>query len=217
MIEPGPLPVRALLVALLVGGPLGARPSPLPAQEGDTEATLAGAVLGLYSGSLLGLAGSVVPCAQLYATRACARAGSVVGAAVGGISGALLGDADAAAVDGAGADAAYGALAGAIVGVAARHFIYYYDWGDVLAFTGLGSAIAPVWEGAGVGLVAGGALGFGLYLISPSVELTDALALGGVGLAVGGLVAWAVKAGEARSRSDDSVPSMTVNLLTLRF
>lgn len=179
-------------------------------------ATLGGAALGLYSGSLLGLAGSVVPCAQLFATHACARAALVVGGVAGGISGGLLGDADGGAVEDALRDAGYGALVGATVGVVARHLVYYYDWADVLAATALGSAIAPVWRGAAVGLVAGGALGLGLYLVSPSIELTDGVALGGVGLALGGLVAWAVHAGDARSGSDDSMPRMTVNLLTVR-
>jgi hypothetical protein len=140
-----------------------------------------------------------------------------VGGLGGGAAGGLLGDADARAVEDAFRAAGYGAVAGFAVGVVVKELVYYYDWGDVLAFSALGAAVGPVWPGAALGLAAGGAVGFGLYLIFPSVEFTDAVALGGVGLAVGGLVAWAVKASDARSEEGDTTPSLSVNLLSVRF
>ncbi|HSG82101.1 MAG TPA: hypothetical protein VLC48_07620 [Gemmatimonadota bacterium] len=208
---------RMLAATLVLAGAWVTNPSAARAQDRSTAATAGGAALGLYSGALLGLAGSTVPCAQVSGTRTCARVALGVGGVAGGVAGGLLGDADTRAVEDAFRAAGYGALAGAAVGVLVKELVYYYDWGDVLAFTALGSAIGPVWPGAALGLAAGGALGFGLYLVFPTIEFTDAVALGGVGLAVGGLAAWAIKAADARSEGGNSAPSLTVNLLNLRF
>jgi len=135
----------------------------------------------------------------------------------GGVAGGLLGDADRGRVDDALRASGYGALAGAVVGVVTKELVYYYGWRDVAAFAALGAAIGPVAPGAAIGLAAGGALGLGLSLIIPSMELTDVAALGGVGLAVGGLAAWAIKAADARDESGDSGPTLTLDLVTLRF
>jgi hypothetical protein len=166
---------------------------------------------------MLGLAGSTVSCAQVAATRTCARLALAGGGAIGAVAGGLLGDADAREVEDAFRAAGYGALAGAAVGIAVKELVYYYDWLDVVAFTALGAAIGPVAPGAVIGLGAGAALGYGLYLIVPSFELTDVAALGGVGFAVGGLAAWALQAADARENSAGEGPSVSIDLLTLRF
>jgi hypothetical protein len=208
---------RALAFGFLAATALVAEPTSTWAQEGSTGARLGGAALGLYSGALLGLAGGVVPCAQVAATRSCSRIAFGAGAAIGGVSGGLLGDGDAGKVDDALRASGYGALAGAVIGVVVKEAVYYYGWRDVAAFAALGAAIGPVAPAAAIGFAAGGALGFGLSLIIPSMELTDVAALGGVGLAVGGLAAWAIKAADARDEPGDFGPTVTVDLVTLRF
>lgn len=173
--------------------------------------------MGFYSGSLLGLAGGVLPCAQVDATRSCSRITFAAGGVIGGVAGGLLGDADVGRVDAALRASGYGALAGAVVGFVVKELVYYYGWRDVAAFAALGAAIGPVTPAAALGLAVGGALGFGLSLIVPSIELTDVAALGGVGLAVGALASWAIRAADARDDSGASGPSLTVDLVTLRF
>jgi hypothetical protein len=166
---------------------------------------------------MLGLAGGVLPCAQVAATRGCSRIALGAGGAIGGVAGGLLGDADAGRVEDALRASGYGVLAGAVVGLVTKELVYYYGWRDVAAFAALGAAIGPVAPAAAIGFAAGGVLGFGLSLIIPSMELTDVAALGGVGLAVGGLAAWTIKAADARDDSGASGPTLTVDLLTLRF
>lgn len=205
---------RALVSLSIVATLLGGRPGPLLSQEGTTAARVGGAAIGFYSGALLGLAGSAVPCVQLFATRTCARIATTGGGVTAGIAGGLLGDADSGAVEDALRSAGFGALAGGVVGAVTRELVYYYDWFDALAFAALGAAIAPVAPGAALGLAAGGALGFGLYVVVPSFELTDAAALGGVGVAIGGIVDWALKAADARDRPG---PTLSIELLTVRF
>lgn len=139
------------------------------------------------------------------------------GGLAGGIAGGLLGDADSGKVDDALRASGYGALAGAVVGLVARELVYYYGWPDVAAFAALGGAIGPVAPAAALGFAVGGGLGFGLALIVPSIELTDVAALSGVGLAVGGLAAWAIKAAEARDDSHGTGPSLTIDLVSVRF
>ena len=218
MCETGKRPAssRALIAGLIIAAAFWGRPHAIRAQEGSGAARLGGTLIGLYSGSVLGLTGSALPCAQNAATRTCARVALASGGVIAGIAGGVLGDADSEAVEDALRAAGFGALAGAAVGVAVKELVYYYDWPDVLAFTALGAAIGPVAPGAALGLVAGGILGFGLYLIVPSFEFADAAALGVAGLAVGGLVAWTLKAADARS-DPARVPSVTIDLLTLRF
>jgi hypothetical protein len=208
---------RALALGLLAATTLVVEPTSALAQEGSTAARWGGAALGLYSGALLGLAGGVLPCAQVAATRGCSRIAFAAGGAIGGVSGGLLGNADSGRVDDALRASGYGALAGAVVGVVVKELVYYYGWRDVAAFAALGAAIGPVAPAAAVGFAAGGAVGFGLSLIIPSMELTDVAALGSVGLAVGGLAAWAIKAADARDDSGASGPTLTVDLVTLRF
>jgi hypothetical protein len=205
------------VTGIVVAAALVARPEPIRAQEGTTTSRLAGAALGLYSGSLVGLAAGALPCSQVAATRTCSRIALASGGVIGGITGGMLGDADSKAIEDAYRDAGYGALAGAAVGIVVKQLVYYYDWADALAFTALGAAIGPVAPQAALGLAVGAASGFGLRLVVPSFELTDVAALGGIGLAVAGLTAWALKAGDAREGPGVEVPSVTIDLLTLRF
>jgi hypothetical protein len=206
---------QALAFGLLTATTLGVAPTSTWAQEGSAAARWGGAALGLYSGSLLGLAGGVLPCGQVAATRSCSRITFAAGGAIGGVAGGFLGDADAGRVDDALRASGYGALAGTIVGVVVKEVVYYYGWRDVAAFAALGAAIGPVAPAAALGFAAGGAVGFGLSLIVPSFELTDVAALSGVGLAVGGLAAWAIRAVDARD--DSGGPSLMIDLVTFRF
>jgi hypothetical protein len=164
---------------------------------------------------MLALAGGVVPCAQVAATRTCSRVAFAVGGVTGGIAGGFLGDADSGRVEDALRASGYGALAGAVVGFVAKELVYYYGWTDVAAFAALGAAVGPVAPGAGLGFLAGGALGIGLSLILPSMELTDVAALGSIGFAVGGLAAWGIKAADARDESGG--PNVMIELVTFRF
>lgn len=207
--------MKARVAGALVAAALSAWPSSGLSQEGSGAARLGGAALGLYSGSLLGLAGGVVPCAQVAATRTCSRVAFAAGGVAGGIAGGFLGDADSGRVNDALRASGYGALAGAVVGFVAKELVYYYGWMDVAAFAALGAAVGPVAPAAGLGFLAGGTLGFGLSLILPSVELTDVAALGSVGLAVGGLTAWAIKAADAQDESGG--PSVMIDVVTFRF
>lgn len=209
------LALKALIFGVSVATAVGAWPSSSLAQEGSTAARLGGAAVGLFSGSLLGLGGAVVPCAQVAATRTCSRIAFGAGGLTGGLAGAALGDADSGRVDDALRASGYGALAGAVVGFVAKEAIYYYGWLDVGALAALGAAIGPVAPAAALGLAAGGALGLGLSLILPSIELTDVAALSGVGLAVGGLAAWVIKAADAQD--EPGGPNLMIDLVTLRL
>lgn len=187
------------------------------AQEagGSTWAAAGGGALGLYSSAVLGVAGSLIPCNQTAAGVKCVRAAAAAGGVIGLVSGIYLGDADEDAVANAYRGAGYGALAGAGVGFALKEIVPHYGWLDVAAGAGIGAAVGSSFKGAVIGLAAGGALGLVLWQTIPSVELTDAVDIGLVGLAAGGLAGWVARAVDAQNDAG-SVEPLALSL-TVRF
>jgi hypothetical protein len=174
---------------------------PAPAQEtaGSGWARVGGGALGLYSGAVLGVAGSLIPCSQTLAGVKCVRAAGVAGGVIGLAGGVYLGDADAEAVASAFRGAGYGLLAGSLMGFTLKEIVPHYGWADVFTAGAVGAAIGASAPGAAIGLAAGVAVGTVLWWAVPSFELADAMATGFVGMAVGGLAGWIVRAVDARS------------------
>ncbi len=163
-------------------------------QDGSARAAAAGAALGLYSGSMLGVLGSLIPCSQTYAGARCVRIATVTAGTVGLVSGALLGAADAERVGEHAKTAGYGALIGTAAGLAMKPLIQRFGWQDVATVTALGGAIGTSPKGAGIGLAAGSLIGVILWQLIPEFELPDAFATAFAGLAIGGIGALAIEA-----------------------
>lgn len=187
------------------------------AQEdsGSTLAAAGGAALGLYSGSMLGVLGSLIPCSQTYAGARCVRIATVSAGAVGLASGALLGAADGALVGDHAKTAGYGALIGTAAGIALKPLVQRFGWQDVATVTALGGAIGTSPKGAGIGFAAGSLVGLILWQLIPGFELPDAVATAFVGLAVGGIGALAI---ESVDRQTGDAPMLRfIAPLTVRF
>ena len=172
----------------------------MAAQEdgGSGWAAVRGGALGLYSGALLGAAGSMIPCTQTAAGVKCVRAAAAAGGVIGLISGLYLGDADEDGIAASYRGAAYGALAGAAVGFALKEVIPHYGWLDVATGAAIGAGVGAAAEGSVIGLAVGSAVGVVLWRAVPAIEFPDAVGIAVAGLAVGGLTSWVVRAVDAQ-------------------
>lgn len=166
---------------------------------GSTQAAVAGALLGGYSGTMLGLTGALIPCGQTWAGPTCSAVVAAVGGAVGAGAGAMLGHRDRDQVAGRGRAAVWGAGIGGVVGYAMKRGIRPYGWVDVASGAALGMAIGASGRGAVIGLGAGAAAGGILFAAVPSVRLGDAVAVGLAGMAIGGVVGWVADAANAEA------------------
>ena len=181
--------------AVLLSPPV-AQTSPLQAQE--TDGSTAGAVgvsaLGAYSGTFLGLTGSLVPCSQRASGLLCTRVSAVVGGVLGGASGAVIGANDSDLAWNHARNAGIGAAVGGVTGLFLRRVVRHYGWWDAGAGAVLGAAIGAAPAGAGIGFASGALVGTVLWQAVPSFEVADAVALGLGGMALGGLASWVVSA-----------------------
>jgi hypothetical protein len=191
MKRPPPVLRATALSALLAVPALAAAQA-----EGSTEAAVLGGALGAYSGAGLGLMASLVPCDRSPAGPTCARIVTALGGASGLVAGSLLGHADEDELRRRLRSAGYGTLIGAAVGLAMQQAIRQYDWRDVLASAAVGAAVGASAVGAGLGFAAGAATGTLLWQGLGVIDASEAVALGLGGLAVGGLVGWAVSPSE---------------------
>jgi len=184
-------------VALWIVGALLFTPGFVASQEGDGADVAVGAVLGAYSGSLLGLMGGLEPCNRTLRGARCARVSAAVGGAIGVVSGSLVGSRAPGGLDDRLQGAAVGSVVGAVIGYGLKVGVRQYDWPDVGATAALGAAVGSAPEGAGLGFAIGAAVGSLLWLTVPDIGAPDAVALGLAGLALGGLADWVVGAARA--------------------
>ena len=187
---------RLTLVVFLVLGTVSAA----AAQEdaGSSWAAAAGGALGLYSGALLGAAGSMIPCTQTAFGVKCVRVAAAAGGVIGLIGGLYLGDGDEDGVVSSYKGAAYGALAGGVVGFTLKEIVPHYGWPDVATGAAIGAGIGASAKGSAIGLAAGAAIGVVLWRAVPAIEFSDAVGIGLLGVAVGGLSSWIVRAVNAQ-------------------
>jgi hypothetical protein len=178
------------------------------AQEttGSTEATVAGAAMGLYAGAALGGLASLVPCNQTLAGISCVRTVAVLGAGIGLASGVTLGREDSDAIWDAYRRAGVGFLAGSAVVLALEPFVDRWSWADVAAGGVIGSSIGAGGSGAWIGLVLGMGVGAGLWQVIPSMEMPDAIGVGLIGMAVGGFTSWIIRAVDAGDSPASDLP-----------
>jgi len=201
-----------LLASLAVSFALCATaPHALEAQafRGSTASTLGGVALGAYSGSVMGLVGSVLPCNRTIYGSKCAATGASVGGALGVAMGGLIGaqnqDETVVRLRGAG----IGAVLGSGVGLVLRRTVRQSGWEDVVTVAMIGSAFGATPVGSGIGLGAGSFVGGLVWLTFPRAGLPDFLLFSLAGAAVGGMVDWADGAANAKRRgSGPRIPLM---------
>ena len=166
--------------------------------RGSTASTLGGVALGAYSGSVLGLLGSVLPCNRTLYGPKCAATGASVGGALGVAMGGLIGsqnqDETIVRLEGAGV----GALIGSGVGIILRRAVRQYDWEDAATLGVIGGAFGATPMGSGVGLGAGAVVGGVVWLAFPRAGLQDFILFSLAGAAVGGMIDWADGAANAK-------------------
>ena len=167
--------------------------------DGSAGAALGGAILGTYSGSVLGLLGGFGPCNRTLSGVRCTRVAAVLGGSVGLASGLLMGTGDSESLNRHFRSAGYGAAIGGIVGYGLSLGVRQYGWSDVVTFLAVGGGIGASPEGAGVGFGAGALAGVLSWVAIPKFKLGDAVAISLVGLAAGGLAGWVVGAQRAGS------------------
>ncbi|GEM_PF-1640466 len=181
-------------------------PATVPAQslQGSTASTLGGIALGAYSGSILGLFGSLLPCNRTLYGPKCAATGASVGGAVGVAMGGLIGaqnqDETIVRLKGAGV----GALIGSGVGIILRQTVRQYAWGDAASVAVVGGAFGATPVGSGVGLGVGAAAGGIVWVAFPRAGLQDFIMFSLAGAAIGGMVDWADGADDAKREGSGS-------------
>ncbi len=174
-------------------------------RHGSTLTTAAGLSLGMYSGSVLGLLGTMMPCNRTLVGGRCTASGASAGGAVALAMGGLIGAQNTGDLRDRAESAGWGALAGGVVGVVMRSAVRQYQWSDALAFAAVGGAIGAASDGAWVGGAAGLAVGSLAWLVVPKAGLPEAVMLTLAGVAAGGLVDWAKGAGDANRIGTTSV------------
>lgn len=206
---------RRVLGILVVAQLASWLPSPAGAQtyEGDTWTTVAGASLGLFSGSVMGVLGTMMPCNRTLAGDRCVASGVGTGAAMGMVMGGLIGAQNTNALDIRVENAGIGLLAGAVAGVGLRRVVRQYGWTDVGTAALVGGAIGAAPIGSAIGVGAGVVAGALTWWLIPDATIADLAMISLLGLAVGGMVDWADGAASAK---EDRPPPM-FPLLTFRF
>jgi len=135
---------------------------------------------------------------------------TALGGAGGLVAGSLVGHADEDELRRRLRSAGYGTLIGAGVGLVMREAVRQYGWPDVLASAALGAAVGASAVGAGLGFAAGAATGALLWQGLGLIDASEAVALGLGGLAVGGLVGWAISASSEGSAGPAPLLSIAV-------
>lgn len=202
-----------VMTALALGTGVGSPPAGLAQESGGTDAALAGAALGLYSGATLGGIASLIPCNQTLAGVRCVRGFSVLGGGIGLASGIALGSEDQDAVWDAYRRAGFGLVAGSVAVLALKPFVDRWSWADVVGGAVIGSSIAAGGSGAWIGLVVGTGVGVGLWQVIPTFDLPEAISVGLAGMAIGGFTSWIVRAADAGGDvAAADLPALTFNM-----
>lgn len=205
----GALAAASLCVAAL--GVLGVRPSLAQQRSGSPFAAAGAAALAAYSGSMLGLVGGVTPCGQVTAPATCSRVWVISGGAVAGASGMFIGARNAAMARDIAAGAAIGFGIGAATGAALKPFVYHFTWLDVLALGLVGGAVGAAPRGAGLGLAGGAIAGSAAWALIPGAAFDDAVAISLMGLALGGLSEWVIRAADVQGSAPATIPLASVH------
>jgi len=192
----------ALLPALLLGHPGAA----VAQQSSGTGLSAGGgALLGLYSGTALGLAGGLLPCDRTALGPGCPLVTAIAGGTLGLVTGGFIGSDDVDAVRERGRGALYGLLIGGFVGAVLQESVRQYAWTDAVLVAGYGAAVgaAPrgTLVGTGVGAVAGGLA----WALSPRGGIQDLIMFTLVGAALGGLYDWVDGAIDTRNPTGSPV------------
>lgn len=196
------------LLAALVGLCL---PAPGVAQVGgDAVAAWGGGALGALSGLTLGLVGGAPPCSLSFQGARCARVAAAVGGLIGSAGGAVLGYHDPDALRGRWIGAGVGAAAGAALGLGARAVVRQMELRDVATVVVAGAALGAVPVGAAAGLGAGLLAGSALWLTVDDHGLPQTLAMGVVGMALGGLMEWTYAAVDGADGAPPLVAQLSV-------
>lgn len=184
-------PALGILLALSSTAP------DLPAQDhsGSTGDAVAGAVLGAYSGTVLGLLGAFGPCNRTLSGARCPRISAAVGGSLGLAAGLRMGAENPDGLDRRWRSAGYGGVIGGLVGYGLSLGVRQYGWSDVGMFLAVGAGIGASPVGAGVGFAAGAVAGTLAWLAIPEFKIGDAAAVSLVGLAAGGLAGWVAGTG----------------------
>lgn len=165
--------------------------------ENHTGSTLAGAALGFYSGSVLGTAGSLLPCNRTLLGPKCALVSALGAGAVGSVAGALIGSDGASALRDRGRGALYGILIGGVAGAILQQGVRQYAWNDALLVAAYGAAIGAAPLGTLVGTGVGAAVGGLAWVALPRTGLADLVMLTLVGSTLGSLYDWVDGASDA--------------------
>ena len=200
-------------VALLLAG-VALASAPLAAQtyEGTRASTIGGAALGFYSGGVLGLVGTMMPCNRILNGDRCVASGVGTGAAMGLVMGGLIGGENTLALDQRVENAGIGVLVGAAVGVGLRSAVRQYGWADVAASAALGGAFGAAPKGALIGTGAGMVTGALVWWLIPDSGIADMIMMTLVGAGVGGLVDWGEGAATAKRERPDPFPLFTIRI-----
>lgn len=202
----------AVVGLLLLGTVLAPLPTHAQTYEGDFQSQIGGGALGFYSGGVLGLVGTMMPCNRVLNGGPCVASGAGTGAAMGMVMGALIGGENTLAIEDRFQNAGVGALVGVAVGVGLRSAVRQYGWADVGAAAMLGGAFGAAPTGSLIGTGAGAATGALVWWLVPRSTVADMVMMTMLGAAVGGLLDWGEGAATAKRDRPDPFPVLSIRI-----
>jgi hypothetical protein len=180
------------------------------APEGSAGSTWGGMALGGYSGTVLGLVGTMLPCNRTLAGGRCSASGASAGAALGLAMGGIVGGQNQDEIVRRARSAGWGTLAGGVVGVALWKGVRQYGWADAAAVAAVGGAIGAAPRGAWLGGSIGAATGAMAWLVWPESGLPNFVMLTLAGVAVGGMLDWGNAASDANRAEPVFGPTFSI-------
>jgi len=132
------------------------------------------------------------------------------------VSGVTLGGRDSERVESAAVGSLIGFGAGAIAGLAIKSQSPAFGWADVATLGAVGGAWGASWLGATVGLAAGSVVGVVLWQAIPSFDLPNAAGVALMGMALGGVGSWVIRAIDS-GQTSNGVPVTLSVPLTVAF
>jgi hypothetical protein len=126
------------------------------------------------------------------------------GGTIGLAAAAAAGFRNAETIEHAALGAAIGFGVGALGGVIVKPVAERVGWHDVATLGVVGASVGAAFPGSLIGLGAGGVAGLLAWQLVPGFERTNVVSAALVGLAVGGITQWIVRAG-ADPTSDPTV------------
>lgn len=200
-------PLASALAVTAISLLLGLEAASAQNADGTALSTLGGTALGMYSGAMFGLVGSLLPCDRTLLGPKCTAASIGAGGVLGAVTGGIIGAEDEDEVWLRLRHAGYGALIGGVVGAAVAEAVRQYAWDDALLVAAVGAAMGAAPKGTSIGAGVGAVIGGLAWAVGPRTGLQDLVLFTVVGASLGGMADWVDGALDATRETSPRITS----------